>query len=467
MVKRYGLVLCLLLFLVLFVHVPVGHADSSNWWNASWGYRQSHTITSLSGAGVGYQINLTANYGSGSSSGNTVYLNNHSNSDFSDLRFISIDNSTVYEYWVESYTASSSAFVWVRINEDLGTANRVFWVYYGNGAATSLSNGEQTFISGGFDDFNDASVNASKWNNVIGTPAESGGYLNLTCSGTTIRVNSTATFNANTALRMKAQSADQSGSEEQNWGYGYPVETDNKAGSFSTYGNGRLVTRDSAFNLPVWTENKNAIYDILRNGTGTGRSMRFYVNNAEVTNSPVTTQIPATNITIGLAAYSLTGSYLWVDWVLIRVYIAPDASHGAWTSEDGLLVYVTFAIYPVSLLMVNATYTNNGTVSYAPNTVLALASVPEANYTFQNFTWDLGSSTSNPYNLTASQNLTVTVYIGEGGNVTVVNGTTYSRLWYILGLTAIPGYFFAAILGIYVLGPYIATKKELREWGKE
>ncbi|MCJ7767548.1 DUF2341 domain-containing protein, partial [Candidatus Bathyarchaeota archaeon] len=75
------------------------------WWDTSWPFRKSITVTDTSGSALSnYQVNLLVNYGP-----------SKMKSDFSDLRFTSSDQMTPIPYWIESYTPSSVASVWVRV----------------------------------------------------------------------------------------------------------------------------------------------------------------------------------------------------------------------------------------------------------------------------------------------------------------------------------------------------------------
>lgn len=84
-----------------------------------------------------------------------MYFNGKCQEDFDDIRFTRSDGLTKLDHWVESYTASTSAIIWVEFNTinqpSLSNPTNTFWVYYGNPAATSVSNGTNTFIA--FDDF--------------------------------------------------------------------------------------------------------------------------------------------------------------------------------------------------------------------------------------------------------------------------------------------------------------------------
>lgn len=124
----------------------------------SWAYRKTHTIQGSSGAGTDYQIRITAHYGAGTDSGEHVYLNSHSQTDFDDLRFTDATGTVLLDYWMESYSASNQAVFWVEVKDSLDTASNVY-IYYGNPSVGSASNGAATFLQ--FDDFNDNSVSGS------------------------------------------------------------------------------------------------------------------------------------------------------------------------------------------------------------------------------------------------------------------------------------------------------------------
>lgn len=100
-------------------------------------------------------------------------------SDFSDIRF-SDGVETKLSYWIESYTAFTSASVQVR----LGRSPKVY-LHYGNGAAASESNGVAVFDF--FDDCK-SGVASTKWKTVVAN----NGTVNY------------ATYDGRTALRLNA-----------------------------------------------------------------------------------------------------------------------------------------------------------------------------------------------------------------------------------------------------------------------
>ncbi len=91
------------------------------------------TITSSENL-TNYQIELTVSYDS------------QMNADFSDIRF-SLENGTVLDYWIQSYTASTSATVWVEV-PTVSSGNNYIYLFYGNISASTQSDLDATMNSG-------------------------------------------------------------------------------------------------------------------------------------------------------------------------------------------------------------------------------------------------------------------------------------------------------------------------------
>ena len=131
------------------------------WYDALWTRRDAITVEgSSAGAQTNYPVKLTIPYDAAMKA------------DFSDLRFTDSSGTLLLSYWVETETNSTSALVWVKIpSVPIAPGTVVFYVYYGNPAALSMSNGDTTFTL--FDTFG-AGGTPGDWNytnNVIGEHA--------------------------------------------------------------------------------------------------------------------------------------------------------------------------------------------------------------------------------------------------------------------------------------------------------
>lgn len=120
-------------------------------WSAtysSWKNRQKITIANTGSVQSNYPTKLTISYDS------------DMKSDFSDIRFTN-SSGTALSYWLENKTDSSSATAWVKVDSLTGGGTTDIYMYYGNGSATTESNGNNVFQL--FDDFNSGSVDTAKW----------------------------------------------------------------------------------------------------------------------------------------------------------------------------------------------------------------------------------------------------------------------------------------------------------------
>lgn len=79
--------------------------------------------------------------------------------DGADVRFQDA-NGKALSYWVESWT-TTSAKIWVKLDELEAYEDRIIWLMYGNYNCMTASNGINTFTL--FDDFNDNSFTGWNW----------------------------------------------------------------------------------------------------------------------------------------------------------------------------------------------------------------------------------------------------------------------------------------------------------------
>ena len=139
---------------------------------SGWGYKKSITLSRASGAVTDYQMKLLV--GEFGAVGEDVDCNSHCQTDFDDIRFTTSDGTTLLDYWIESITGitpNQLATIWIEF-DSIGTGATTFYMYYGNASATSVSNGDNTFLF--FDDFLGTSLDGSKWTS-SGTVSVSGG----------------------------------------------------------------------------------------------------------------------------------------------------------------------------------------------------------------------------------------------------------------------------------------------------
>jgi len=127
-------------------------------WLTGWTYRKNHFVNPASGAGQNYQKRIIVHFGTGTDSGEDVYLDGKCLADFGDIRFTSSTGVALLDYWMEKKVDSDYAIFWVKVTDDLSVYDSKIYIYYDNAGATSVANGDATFVF--FDDFE---IDLSKW----------------------------------------------------------------------------------------------------------------------------------------------------------------------------------------------------------------------------------------------------------------------------------------------------------------
>ena len=121
-------------------------------WLTGWEKRKTITITGSVGASTNYAVNFTVTFEAGMQA------------DFGDIRFTDNDGYTLLDYWLEFYTASTSAKFWVEVKDDLDS-NQIIYMYFENGEAEEESDAKNVFPF--YDGFEGVFYNFEEWD-VVG-----------------------------------------------------------------------------------------------------------------------------------------------------------------------------------------------------------------------------------------------------------------------------------------------------------
>jgi hypothetical protein len=320
------------IFLVIFILLLANPAYA--WFSSGpsgYNYRKQMTITgSTAGAQTNYQMQLTVYKGSGTDSGSSVYLNNHCQDDFDDIRFTKSDGTTLLDYWVESYTSGTSATVWVEFDSipaSPATAN--FYIYYDNASATSGSNGDNTFQF--FDDFSGSSVDASKWNSA-GSPTVSGGTLLVNAAGEYVKSINTYQykafrFRANTPATQFTSGGFHDGINGDGGSYdGTNVVmwvSNNEPASYSRVGDASTYSQNSE-------GNQSGAYHIFE-ALWKSAEAKFYVD--DTLKRTYTSNVPSNAINFSFWESYSAGDY-YIDWAFVRNYVSPEPTWTSWGDES-------------------------------------------------------------------------------------------------------------------------------------
>jgi hypothetical protein len=419
------IILFLTIFVGLFPKIIEVHADT--WYNYSWNYRKSHVILASAGTATGYQIKITCKYGSGTDSIGIVYLNSHSQTDFDDIRFTDDDKTTLLDYWLESKIDSTTALFWVEVKDTL-ISDTIIYIYYGNSAVSSISNGNDTFIF--FEHFTSASETLS----ISGAGTFVRDTANSQMQWQSASGNAHATFNSNltnvaTRSRMKFTNnlvftgLTSRFGDENNWYHSLIKSYYSKFALEKYVASSYASIGEVAFSSTI---NTWYIMDFGLFGSGTGNLNGWAdsTNNIQ-SNNQLTTQTKQ-----GLAVYyTTTGQSAYWDWLLLRQYVNPEPIHSIWGNE---IFHSSTTLYYTSNGVAYLSGTDgttfsaitNGSSYYMGNYVLTLYALPSSNKTFINMIVN-GTTykTSNPSTVSGIFNTTVWICFGLGASILTGNAT--------------------------------------------
>jgi hypothetical protein len=293
-----------------------------------WGYRQPVTVSNTSGAVLtNYQIKLTVNY-----------VASKMKSDFSDLRFTRLDGVTLLPYYIESYTASTSAVIWVKVDSIPTTGTQIF-MYYGNASAVTASSADNTFDF--FDDFTGTAVNTSKWNMVNSTGfSVSGGQLYGT--NTTGRITSIATFNPGVILEIKEYRTGTLAANGHGIGGFWSSDSDgigwlDHPGNFYYRNDSTWVAQGAQAPADIWRKSSIAVPNstqVILNSVNWSTGATIW--SPGILSNVVSAEPISLGPRPGESASYLNQAYsAYWDWVLVRKYASTDPTSSFGTEEGG------------------------------------------------------------------------------------------------------------------------------------
>jgi len=110
--------------------------------NSAWQYRSGISIKNPNGSVLSnFQVKVTLD---------ASFDFAHAQSDGADLRVTASDGITPLNFWIADWRPGNTATIWVQV-PSISETGASAWLYYGNSAAASVSNGRATFSF--FDDF--------------------------------------------------------------------------------------------------------------------------------------------------------------------------------------------------------------------------------------------------------------------------------------------------------------------------
>jgi hypothetical protein len=309
--------------------------SEESWYYTSWSRRAPVTINNTGSALTDYQVRVDVTYDA------------DINPDFSDVRFVDSDDSTELSHWRESYIDSTSAIFWVKV-PSIPSGSKVIYMYYGNAAASSASDGDATFEF--FDDFPGTSLDTTnKWDVInpgAGTYWVSGGLLTIESDGDWFGANDDSLYvvsKSSFSFNYAAESLiNQIGSDSYPRFFGLRASSATDSRMFVMIGDSNRshitnVYRDSDGVNAGWYGENSGI-----SNPGNNKIARFERNGDTVT-SYYDDSLMNTRTVTGwdLIKVALTDTLVFgtqqassFDWIFVRQYADPEPTASIGT-EDG------------------------------------------------------------------------------------------------------------------------------------
>jgi autotransporter-associated beta strand protein len=311
-------------------------------WLAGYQFRKPLAINAGSGAGTGYQIQVRVGESSGAS-GFDLHLEGHAMNFPSDVRFTDNDGTTELGHLLEVTTGSApnrTATFWVKVNDNLDSAQSV-WTYYGKSAGASSSSGDATFSF--FDDFSGSAIDGGKWtiDNATGWSVTGGELRGTNTSG---RIRSQTAFSSGVILETKYRTVSRPGNGNMALGFYTSASANfgwlNHPGGDYMRENGTWTGIGNECTVPVIARitAKATQVDFYVYRQDNGVAWHNYANRTKtLTNEPIALGTRYDDVLTGQAydAY-------W-DWIRVRKYAATTPAPGTSGTEQSasLGVWIT------------------------------------------------------------------------------------------------------------------------------
>jgi autotransporter-associated beta strand protein len=311
-------------------------------WLAGYQFRKPLAINAGSGAGTGCQVLVRVGESSGAS-GCDLHLEGHAMNFPSDVRFTDNDGTTELGHWLEVTTGSApnrTATFWVKVNDNLDSAQSV-WTYYGKSAGATGSSGDAAFSF--FDDFSGSAIDGGKWtiDNATGWSVSGGELRGTNTSG---RIRSQTAFSSGVILETKYRTVSRPGNG--NMALGFYTSASANFGWLNHPG-GDFMRENG-----TWTGIGNeCTVPVIARITAKATQVDFYVyrqDNGAVWHNYVNRTKTLTNEPIALGTRyddALTGQAYdaYWDWIRVRKYATTTPAPGTSGTEQSanLGVWVT------------------------------------------------------------------------------------------------------------------------------
>jgi parallel beta-helix repeat protein len=299
-------------------------SNGGTWWNTSWAYKKSITVNTSTNVND-YQILLNVSFESGKM-----------NSDFSDIRFVNSAENAELSYWIENYSASSYADVWVKGNFTTANGTQVY-MYYGNPGAGSASNADNTFVV--YDNF--SSQDTNKWTFYNGASV-TGGELYLNVGTAYAETAGKKNWTGESVLEMQMRqgvSSDRDGEMAALDADSAQIRCGDTPyfGGFHTYSDGKYGTGEVRTN-DITVDSR--YYRMRLSGTSDNcirQNSLTDTGNYQTVSKTLSTSVNSYSYYLRLYSGGGSPTGVWIDWARVRKYTSPEPA-ASFGGEENITV---------------------------------------------------------------------------------------------------------------------------------
>ena len=259
------------------------------------------------------------------------------------------------------------AVFWVELDSIAASpSSTTFYMYYGNGSATSASDGEETFIF--FDDFPDSSIDTDKWDGDTGDTSVSSSVMTLEVTGVDVEVYIYTDNAWSEGLRYRSSLNWDMTDDESTEAYIGLVDdgcdfTDLARFSDKTDTDLAFRTRKASSSSDFDTSFPYFDYwdthEILWQTSGTDRVKYSAQDRAFYS---MTTNIPTTDMAVFINVWDEDNNTATVDcdWVFLANFTETEPTLGDWGEESTADISNTPATWNMGTVYPNTTYWSSG-----------------------------------------------------------------------------------------------------------
>jgi hypothetical protein len=296
----------------------------ASWYDSAWSYRRPVTLSPATSVGD-YQVLVTLT---------TAVMGNpytDVNTDGSDIRFTGPDGVTLQDYWVESWDNTGTSKIWVEVQVS-GTST--IYMYYGNAAAGSASDGNATFVF--FDDFPGTTLNGTKWDSWDVNVSVAGSVVTITNTGAWGGIVSTNEYSLPYRFVARAQKTTTYGNGQVGMEKWYASTGDDTLNILDTWGGTRPQVyytskyddTDEWDEVGTWELSTWYHYEI----TGKSDEVKYY-RDSTLDNTETNVNAIPTGTMFVLLSSAAVDDQLLVDYCFVSKYVSPEPVTGVGTQE--------------------------------------------------------------------------------------------------------------------------------------